>query len=53
MPGRTVILSPALAALTAFWIVRKSHFFFFLQTVWVSNGPFGLGAIFPGSAGSG
>ena len=52
MPDLTLILSPALEALTAFWIVLKSHPFF-LQTVRVLNGPLGLGAIFPGSFGSG
>ncbi len=47
------ILSPASAALTAPWIVRKSQRPFLRQTVCVSNGPLGLGSTLPGSFGSG
>src|SRR5215204_1509028 len=52
VPRLTLIRSPGLDALTAFWMVLNAHFFC-LQTVRVLNGPFGLGATFPGSFGSG
>jgi hypothetical protein len=45
-------VSPASAALTAFWMLRKSQRPF-LQTVWVSYGRGGLGSTLPGSLGSG
>ena len=47
------ILSPASAAFTAAWIVRKSQRPFLRQTVCVSNGPLGFGSTLPGSLGSG
>jgi hypothetical protein len=48
-----LIVSPASAALTAFWMLRKSQRFFFLQTVCVAYGRGGLGSTLPGSLGSG
>jgi len=47
------MLSPASAALTAAWIVRKSQRPRRLQTVCVSYGRGGRGSTLPGSFGSG
>jgi hypothetical protein len=46
------MVSPASAAFTAAWMVRKSQRPR-LQTVWVSYGRGGLGSTLPGSFGSG
>ena len=46
-------MSPASAALTAAWILRKSQRPRFLQTVWVAYGRGGFGSTLPGCLGSG